>query len=132
MKFISRFIYIVSETSFKKYYNRTGITISYDKFKSIPAYLQLTIINSYLTIKFGIFIYYTLKGIYISKIKLDHESPRELLLNGNDVDTGIIASYKYEKPHIIPTDNDIIEVFNKIAYMLTEEPFKSLNDDLEW
>lgn len=132
MKFIDRFLYIVGETSFKKYYSRTGLPISYDKFISLPVYLQLTILNNYLTIKFGIFIYHTLNSISIVKIAIEHDSPRELLLNGNDKDIGIIAIYNYPNTKIIPADKDIIIVFDKIAYMLIDEPFKSLHNDLEW
>ncbi|MCK9417717.1 hypothetical protein M0Q97_13825 [Candidatus Dojkabacteria bacterium] len=125
MKYITYFLSIVGEGNFINYYTWINYTISYDKFLQLPTLLQLGIINHYLTIKHGIVITFTIFNVLVNKIENDHVSPREILLNGVEYDTGIVATahIQYTPSTKLPNDECLIAVTNSIKHIISDNPF---------
>jgi len=117
----------VGAVEFKTFYDKLQLKLPYDKFKKLPPILNLTVINQYLVIKFGIYIYNLPDAVVIHKAYIRHDTMRELITP--DISPIII----HEKSvSIIPTDKDLIAAFNKIKVWLTDKPFSTDTSQLDW
>lgn len=115
-------------TKFRQFYTSLNLKLPFDKFIKLPVLLTLGVINQYLVVRFGVFIYNLPDSIIICKVHITHESSREIQV----IHDNIIVKSTKDNTSIIPTHDELIKAFSKIEVWLSDIPFISNTSELKW